>query len=174
MLQNRKRSLPHAATFKQQIKSDRKFAQTLANEQASELAAQSVHSLTEWHAWKQRKMTHPNSARPTWRNGAEQPLGRQRWFARATFTEAFQSFVADDENASSNGAPYRVLAPAHICKYERKPGLVAETCAICITDFKEGDETRILPCLHKFHASEIAEWEQICPCATCPLCKTPM
>ena len=45
-----------------------------------------------------------------------------------------------------------------------------DECAICLSAFKDGDELRVLPCLHLFHKVEIDEW--LLRCSTlCPLCK---
>ncbi|KAG0217751.1 hypothetical protein B0O80DRAFT_435808 [Mortierella sp. GBAus27b] len=47
---------------------------------------------------------------------------------------------------------------------------VNDTCAICIEEFVEGDEVRILPCHHDFHSECIDPWLTR-KSATCPLCK---
>jgi len=43
-------------------------------------------------------------------------------------------------------------------------------CSICLTEFEEGEEIAILPCLHRFHKSEIFEWFK--RQKTCPIDKT--
>jgi len=42
----------------------------------------------------------------------------------------------------------------------------APSCAICMQDYKENDELRILPCSHEFHAECVDKWlpmKKICP-----------
>eukprot|EP00118_Oscarella_pearsei_P002173 m.9739 g.9739 ORF g.9739 m.9739 type:complete len:65 (+) comp21600_c0_seq1:1134-1328(+) len=39
-------------------------------------------------------------------------------------------------------------------------------CAICMTDFEEGEDIRRLPCLHPYHVKCIDRWlktNRICP-----------
>ena len=45
-----------------------------------------------------------------------------------------------------------------------------ETCAICMEEFKDKDQTRILPCKHLFHPQCIDPW-LIERSSMCPLCK---
>ena len=45
----------------------------------------------------------------------------------------------------------------------------APMCSICLGDFGDGEECRMLPCLHAFHASCIDQWLRISH--ECPLCK---
>ena len=44
-------------------------------------------------------------------------------------------------------------------------------CTICMNDFREDDELKVLPCseLHCFHTSCIQQW--LCKQASCPLCR---
>lgn len=55
--------------------------------------------------------------------------------------------------------------------YKGKQG-EPEDCCICQMPIKLGDEVRRLPCLHVFHAGEIASWLKIN--AVCPICKHPI
>lgn len=45
----------------------------------------------------------------------------------------------------------------------------AKECTICMESFREGDELRTLPCLHRFHAGCVDRWFQ--EQAKCPICK---
>ncbi|KAF9198687.1 hypothetical protein BGZ49_000415 [Haplosporangium sp. Z 27] len=45
-----------------------------------------------------------------------------------------------------------------------------ETCAVCLEDFSDGEEIRILPCHHEFHCECIDPWLTR-KSSTCPLCK---
>ena len=42
-------------------------------------------------------------------------------------------------------------------------------CVICITDFRDGEQVRTLPCFHKFHKDCIDEW--LARDNKCPVCK---
>ncbi|KAJ7096297.1 hypothetical protein C8R44DRAFT_812656 [Mycena epipterygia] len=45
-----------------------------------------------------------------------------------------------------------------------------ETCPICIVDFEQGDDLRVLPCNHSFHSSCVDPWLLDLSTA-CPLCR---
>lgn len=42
-------------------------------------------------------------------------------------------------------------------------------CNICLAPYEEGDQVRILPCVHRFHQSCVDQWLQ--SNAVCPVCK---
>jgi len=44
-----------------------------------------------------------------------------------------------------------------------------EECSICFDNFAEGEQLRLLPCMHKFHASCVERW--LVQKHTCPVCK---
>jgi hypothetical protein len=45
-----------------------------------------------------------------------------------------------------------------------------QVCNICLEDFKEGDNMRLLiPCSHAFHTQCVDQW--LCKVASCPICK---
>lgn len=44
-----------------------------------------------------------------------------------------------------------------------------KACSICLDDFKDGDELRILECCHRFHSNCIDGWMK--SHTTCPICK---
>lgn len=48
-------------------------------------------------------------------------------------------------------------------------GVDSNTCSICLDEYCNGDELRILPCLHSFHTHCIDSW--LHRNATCPVCK---
>ena len=45
-----------------------------------------------------------------------------------------------------------------------------DSCPICMCDFEEGEELRVLPCFHKFHTNCIDNW--LCnESKHCPICR---
>lgn len=59
--------------------------------------------------------------------------------------------------------------PIH--KYETGKGSNGRECPICLSEFEEGDELRILPqCMHSFHVACIDMWLYLHP--NCPMCRT--
>jgi hypothetical protein len=51
------------------------------------------------------------------------------------------------------------------------PSAAAEDCAICLSQFEDGDLCSVMPgCRHEFHRSCIAKWLKACN-NTCPLCR---
>jgi hypothetical protein len=63
------------------------------------------------------------------------------------------------------------LIPAY--KFQKGTGLVADdgTCAICLSEFEEGEELRTLPeCLHSYHVECIDMW--LHSHTNCPMCRT--
>uniref|UniRef100_A0AAY4BPN5 RING-type domain-containing protein n=1 Tax=Denticeps clupeoides TaxID=299321 RepID=A0AAY4BPN5_9TELE len=42
-------------------------------------------------------------------------------------------------------------------------------CRICLCEYTAGEELRVLPCLHDFHAECVGRWLQQSP--SCPICR---
>lgn len=62
------------------------------------------------------------------------------------------------------------LIPAY--KYQKGMGLVGDdgTCAICLSEFEEGEELRSLPeCMHTYHVACIDMW--LDSHSSCPICR---
>ncbi|XWS29169.1 hypothetical protein CRYUN_Cryun24cG0005500 [Craigia yunnanensis] len=48
-----------------------------------------------------------------------------------------------------------------------------ETCCVCLSSMKEGDDIRVLPCLHQFHRVCVDRWLNACR-KNCPVCRFSM
>ena len=71
--------------------------------------------------------------------------------------------------AEASGEPSASAAPEDLADGEEEEG---GSCAICLCDFEEGDEVRLLPCYHEFCKECIDVWiERQGLAASCPLCK---
>ncbi|OWM72253.1 RING-H2 finger protein ATL79-like [Punica granatum] len=65
--------------------------------------------------------------------------------------------------------PAVVLVPP--VAYTEELGLAGADCAICLTEFEEGEAVRVLKrCRHGFHAECIERW--LCSHASCPNCRS--
>ncbi|KAF8397510.1 hypothetical protein HHK36_016427 [Tetracentron sinense] len=78
-----------------------------------------------------------------------------------------------EERPSSLENSMAQLMPAY--KYTKEGQLLGEgeepLCAVCLCEFKDGDEVRILPeCIHSFHVPCIDMW--LFSHSNCPLCRT--
>ncbi|XAR72029.1 hypothetical protein NMG60_11018518 [Bertholletia excelsa] len=91
------------------------------------------------------------------------------WFNRSSPNP--RGFVSQQEEApSSIENSLAEFIPAH--KYQKDSSIIGEdnTCAICISEFQEGEELRTLPeCLHSFHVPCIDMW--FYSHQTCPICR---
>lgn len=68
--------------------------------------------------------------------------------------------------------PAPLIARLPTFTYSGKPGDLAsedDVCAVCCSEYEQGEELKILPCMHAYHSACIDEW---LGCDhTCPLCK---
>lgn len=46
---------------------------------------------------------------------------------------------------------------------------MSDSCCICLNDYQQGEELRLLPCQHRFHSQCIEDWFARAP--LCPICK---
>ncbi|KAG9444886.1 hypothetical protein H6P81_016226 [Aristolochia fimbriata] len=89
--------------------------------------------------------------------------------------------IANNMNSTSNDMDRLQLSTVQLIpayKYsteEVAPAVVGadnSTCAVCLSEFKEGEDVRLMPeCLHCFHAPCIDMW--LYSHSSCPLCRTP-
>ncbi|XP_052064308.1 uncharacterized protein LOC127704334 isoform X1 [Mytilus californianus] len=54
-------------------------------------------------------------------------------------------------------------------KYQVCPGEEVKECLVCMCEFEDKDQLRILPCFHEFHTPCIDKWIGVN--ATCPVCR---
>lgn len=76
------------------------------------------------------------------------------------------------EHGDGRGASRRAISELPTVAYTDglELGGEAPSCSVCISDFEFGDQLRILPCKHAFHARCVDQWLQVN--ANCPLCRT--
>ncbi|EAS00853.3 C3HC4 type (RING finger) zinc finger protein (macronuclear) [Tetrahymena thermophila SB210] len=62
--------------------------------------------------------------------------------------------------------------PVH--KFQKKPGMSQDllNCPVCLCEFEEGEEVKILDCCHSYHSNCIDEWLK--KNTHCPVCKQDM
>ncbi|XP_059670794.1 E3 ubiquitin-protein ligase At1g12760 [Cornus florida] len=70
--------------------------------------------------------------------------------------------VVEGPNESRGGVPAR-----------REAIIEVRLCCVCLSRLKEGEETRVLPCLHEFHSVCVDRWFTMCR-RTCPMCRFSM
>ncbi|KAK8607440.1 hypothetical protein V6N13_053175 [Hibiscus sabdariffa] len=45
-----------------------------------------------------------------------------------------------------------------------------EMCSVCLSSMEEGEERRVLPCMHEFHRGCVDRWVSSCR-KNCPICR---
>ena len=77
--------------------------------------------------------------------------------------ESFYSFNAGLEDEIINNYPISKIQDINKLSEDKKK------CIICLEDFKNNDDTIILPCIHIFHEECIKNWMK--KNDSCPICK---
>ncbi|XP_041003337.1 RING-H2 finger protein ATL52-like [Juglans microcarpa x Juglans regia] len=83
----------------------------------------------------------------------------------------FVSEITMETSIGSTSASMVQLIPAR--KYQKGVDSMGEdgTCAVCLSEFEDGEELRTLPgCMHSFHVPCIDMW--LYSHSTCPICRS--
>eukprot|EP00977_Amphora_coffeiformis_P003653 scaffold710_cov171-Amphora_coffeaeformis.AAC.22 len=85
-----------------------------------------------------------------------------------SYEQLLQMFGSGTENMAAGERQIRSLPSATIQDVDKLPP-DSRQCSICLEDFKTGDERKIMPCLHGFHADCVDKWLRTN--GSCPICK---
>ena len=100
-----------------------------------------------------------------------EPLMIPQRLGRRELTESIQRHINDLQLDFRMQIPLgRQLAQRLPMRKYTANGEASETCAICVDEFTEEDQVRVLPCNHIFHPQCIDEWLGH-HSSLCPLCK---
>ncbi|CAI9778663.1 unnamed protein product [Fraxinus pennsylvanica] len=81
--------------------------------------------------------------------------------------------TAEEAAAASTGLKKETLSRIPVVVYKSGLHIPATDCPICIGEFKEGENVRILPrCNHGFHVKCIDKWLVLQ--SSCPTCRRPL
>uniref|UniRef100_A0A7N0T825 RING-type E3 ubiquitin transferase n=1 Tax=Kalanchoe fedtschenkoi TaxID=63787 RepID=A0A7N0T825_KALFE len=90
--------------------------------------------------------------------------------ARCACLRRRSSSSSSSSSAAKKGVDKKVIQALPMFTFTSSAGFAAEECAICLADFAEGDEIRVLPdCGHGFHAQCIDRW--LAARSSCPSCR---
>ena len=101
------------------------------------------------------------------RQNIDQQIQLQRNIERNRINEFLQPVIPNYNNPTDktilNELPENKIDDVSKLDNEKKQ------CLICLEDFKNGDKTIMLPCIHFFHSNCIKNW--LLSQNTCPICK---
>lgn len=121
-----------------------------------------VHAALWLRTWRSNQRAHRLQANL---RGVEDDESRQRWGEISSGPEAGRRWAGTQEGLSADVV---LKLPCETWSSEQVLGRCE--CAICLSDFQEGDRVRTLPtCGHTFHKGCIDLW--LVRQAECPLCK---
>ncbi|KAL5065457.1 hypothetical protein RYX36_027194 [Vicia faba] len=117
----------------------------------------SIHLLIRWHLLRNRNR--------------QQHLRRARHIRRQSFVFYFEHDVPGSLRLDvSRGLDPYVISSLPVFKYSSESQPDQVDCAVCLSEFEEGEMGRVLPkCNHSFHVDCIDMWFH-CH-STCPLCR---
>ncbi|KAM5573787.1 hypothetical protein ABKV19_013372 [Rosa sericea] len=113
---------------------------------------------------------HPND-----NSSARASISRIVMLAEALFEQSV--VLSSRPSVSSIGsvpAPNEVVESLPVklfSKLQKHQHEEAAQCYICLVEYEEGDEMRILPCNHEFHKACIDKWLKEIHSRVCPLCR---
>lgn len=98
-------------------------------------------------------------------------LHRQERLARQELIESILRQLQELQVDLGAQVPLGAAATKRLPKRKYHVGKeVCDACAICVEDFQEGSDVRVLPCDHVFHPKCVDEWLSN-HSSLCPLCK---
>jgi len=92
------------------------------------------------------------------------------WFVAATFFIVRKSCIAKHNRISRTAHARRIPTIQFTRVATRQNRIHNETCPICLDDFVEGRNVKILPCKHGFHSECVDPWLND-RSDLCPICK---
>lgn len=98
---------------------------------------------------------------------------RRRHLRRHRHRRTHLVFYVDPVSTASRGLDADVLKSLPVFVYSSQTHQEGLDCAVCLSEFEEGESGRVLPnCKHSFHIECIDMWFQ--SHSTCPLCRSPV
>ncbi|GMI86340.1 hypothetical protein HRI_002303300 [Hibiscus trionum] len=78
---------------------------------------------------------------------------------------------SDDDGGgrAKEAAGYAAAVPVSECLRLQE----GEMCCVCLSSMEEGEERRVLPCMHEFHRGCVDRWVSSCR-KNCPICRFSM